>query len=84
MRPKKPAIDVRSERSTMLIQHNKVKKSNIEKKEEKFLYSEKTCQADKNSVTWSVTKEEIQMCGYPNQQGYVETRTVNLQDVIRI
>ena len=24
------------------------------------------------------------MCGYPNQQGYVETRTANLQDEIKI
>ena len=51
MQPKKPATDVQSERSAMLIQHNKVKK-------------------------------KIQMCSYPNQQGYVGTRTVNLQDVI--
>ena len=32
MLPKNPATDVRSERSAMLIQHNKVKKSNIGKK----------------------------------------------------
>ena len=34
MRPKKPATDVQPERSAMLIQHNKVKKSTIKKKEE--------------------------------------------------
>ena len=63
MWPKKPATDVQSERSAMLIQHNKVKKSNINKKEEKFLYSDKNCQEIKrpkktNSVMQSVTKEE--------------------------
>ena len=41
MWPKKPATDVQLERSAMLIQHNKVKKSNIVKKEEKFLYYDK-------------------------------------------
>ena len=62
-RPKKPAIDVQSERSTMLMQHNKVKKPNIEKREDKFLCYDKNCQETKRpkkpkSVMWSVTKEE--------------------------
>ena len=48
------------------------------------MYPDKNCQADKNSVMQSVTKKKkIQMCSYQNQQGYVETRTVNLQDVIK-
>ena len=42
----------------------------------------KNCQEDKNDVRWSVTKEEYTDVQLPNQQGYVETRTVNLQDVI--
>ena len=58
MQPKKPATDVQSERSAMLIHHNKIKKSNIKDKEEKFLYSDKNCQANKNDVMQSVTKEE--------------------------
>ena len=37
---------------------NKVKKSNIKKKEVKFPYSDKNSEADKYSVMQSVTKEE--------------------------
>ena len=57
MWPKKPATDVQSQRSTMLIQQNKVQKSNIEKKED-----DKNCQEIKRprkprNVMQSVTKE---------------------------
>ena len=57
MWPKKLATDVRSERSAMLTQHNKVQKSDIEKKED-----DKKCQEIKRpgkprNVMRSVTKE---------------------------
>ena len=63
IQPKKPATDVQSDRSAMLIQHNKAKKSNIEKKEEKFLCYDKNFQETKRpkkpeSIMQSVTKEE--------------------------
>ena len=57
MQPKKPATDVQSERSAMLIQHNNIQKSNIQKKED-----DKNCQEiirpkKPRNVMWSVIKE---------------------------
>ena len=73
MWPKKPATDVQSERSAMLIQHNKVKKSNIKKKEEKFLYSNKNCQETKKpkklkNTMQSVTNTEDMQSSKPEIQ----------------
>ena len=87
MRPKKPATDVRPKKHMALHKEKKYEYDDFRSqstKEDKLLCYDKNCQADKIWLCSQWPKKKIEICGYPNQQGYIVTRTVNLPDVIKI